>query len=332
MRIALVGGTRFIRRALLAELLSHGHEVLVVHRGEHEPAGLPQAPHLHVDRRELASRGEELWRFRPDALVDLAAATARDCEAVLDVVDERLRLLVVSSMDVYRAYASLWAAETTDALPLSEEAVLREEPPPDQRGPAPEGWDIDMSEYDKLDVERAYLTRGATVCRLPFVYGEHDYNRHEEFVLRRIRVGRPRMPIGPRAFLGSRGYAPELARGLRLALEADAGGGVFNLCEATCAPIGLWAEQIVAAAGAELELVPTPAVHLPADLALTGDVSQHLLVDATRAERRLGWVHRSPENCLERSVAWHLAHPPDAPDDDFEADDRALRAAAPPPV
>lgn len=334
MRVIVLGGTRFVGRALVAQLRAAGHEVLIVHRGEHEVAAEPGVAHVHVDRRRLVERRADLAAFGADAVIDLSAATAADTAAVLEALRTLVpvpRLVVVSSMDVYRAYASLWAGEITDAVPLTEDAALRTTPPPDQRGPAPAGWDIDMSTYDKVDVERAYLALGATVCRLPFVYGEHDANRREEFVLRRVRAGRRRMPIGPGAFLGSRGYAAELARGLRLVVEAGEAlsGEVFNLCEPTCAPIRLWAEQIVGAAGAQLELVEVPVTALPPDLALTGNVSQHLLADPGRAARRLGWVHAPAEDLVRRSVAWHLRHPPDDARDggDFSADDIALAAA-----
>jgi len=41
----------------------------------------------------------------------------------------------------------------------------------------------------------------------------------------------------------------------------------------------------------------------------------------------LGWQETDPHEALARSVAWHLANPPEDADDDFEADDRALAAA-----
>jgi len=51
-------------------------------------------------------------------------------------------------------------------------------------------------DYDKLDVEPLYLARGGTALRLSLIYGEHDRLRREEFVLRRVRAGRRRIPFG----------------------------------------------------------------------------------------------------------------------------------------
>ena len=42
MRVMVLGGTRFIGAAVVEELHANGHELLVVHRGEHEPADLPE--------------------------------------------------------------------------------------------------------------------------------------------------------------------------------------------------------------------------------------------------------------------------------------------------
>ena len=324
MRIVVLGGTRFIGRALVEELASHGHELLIVHRGRHEPEDLPESPHLHAERAELPQRAHELARFRPDAIADLAAMTAEDADAALRAAPPGARLLVASSMDVYRAFGSVWANTVTDPLPLTEESPLRSEPPAD-REDFPDGWDVDPARYEKLDVERAYLARGATVCRLPMVYGEHDYQRREEPLLRRLRAGRPRIPVGAGAWLWSRGYVRDVAAGMRLALvNGNAAGEIFNLCEPTCAPMRLWLEQILDAAGVDAELVRVPDESLPADLAITGTILQHLLVDAGKARRLLGWEHRPVDEAVARSVRWHLDNPPDKSDTNFSADDRAL--------
>jgi nucleoside-diphosphate-sugar epimerase len=70
MRIAILGGTRFIGRAVLEQLAGEGHELLVVHRGEHEPAGLTEVEHAHVDRNDGTALAAALKPFEPEALVD----------------------------------------------------------------------------------------------------------------------------------------------------------------------------------------------------------------------------------------------------------------------
>jgi nucleoside-diphosphate-sugar epimerase len=303
LRTIVLGGTRFIGLALVEELLSAGHEVVVVHRGEHEPEGLPDVEHVHVHRRALEPG--QLARLGAEALVDMSCMTADDAALALEAAGREMRLVVASSMDVYRAFGALWAETVTDAMPLTEESPLRDGPPPDREYVA-DGYDYDPREYEKLDVERAYLARGGTVCRLPMVYGPHDYKRREAIVLDRLDDGK--IPVGAGGFLWSRGYAPELARGLRLALERP--GDVFNLCEAECAPVRLWMEQIAAAAGREVEFVRVPDAELPEDLEIAGDIAQHVMAVPLKAERVLGWVHADPITCVRESVAWHLDHPP----------------------
>jgi nucleoside-diphosphate-sugar epimerase len=329
MRILILGGTRFIGLALVEDLLAAGHDVAIVHRGEHEP-DLPDAvAHIHTARRDLAAHREAIARFAPDAAVDLAAMTAADAEAALATLDPAVKLVAVSSIESYRVFDSIWAGIVTDAVPLREDAPLREGPYPALEQAVGAGWDYEPEAYDKLAVERLYLGRGATVCRLPLVYGPRDYKRREDFVLARLRAGRTRIPVGPGTFLTSRGYAPELARGLRLAAERGPAASVLNLAEAQSPTVGLWTQAILAAAGASAELVHVPEDLLPADLGLTGEIPQPWLVDSGKAARELDWVHAPWRECTEVSVRWHLTHPPGPGEAtvDFDADDIALAAA-----
>jgi NAD(P)-dependent dehydrogenase (short-subunit alcohol dehydrogenase family) len=43
VRIIILGGTRFIGRAIVEELAAAGHELLIAHRGVLEPEGMPKA-------------------------------------------------------------------------------------------------------------------------------------------------------------------------------------------------------------------------------------------------------------------------------------------------
>ena len=319
MRVIVFGGTRFIGRAIVEELAAAGHDVLVVHRGNLEPDDMPPVPHLHADRMELPANRSELAAFGPEAAVDCRALTKADSEVVLDALPSGLRLVVISSIDVYRAFGALNDERETDPVPLDEDSAVRPTRYP-YRGLMP-----GMENYDKLDVEDVYLARGATSVRLPMVYGEHDYQLREEFILRRLRAGRSRIPFGAGTWLASRAYVRDVARGVQLVLDTpDAAGHVFNLCEDRTYSMRMWSRMILDAAGSTLELVRVADDLLPDDLKPTGTMSQHIAVSAHRARLMLGWTTSDPAESLGTSVRWHLANPPPNPDPDFSADDRAL--------
>ena len=326
MRVMVLGGTRFIGAAIVEELHAHGHELLVVHRGEHAPADLPEVDHLHADRRDLPHLRGPVDEFGPEAVVDNSAFSAADAETALAAIGGDTRLLVVSSMDVYRAFGAVLAGTETDPVPVDETSPVRRERYP-YRGRVLESTDADT--YEKLDVEAAYLAREATVCRLPMVYGERDHQRREEPILRRVRAGRTRIPAGSGTWLWTRGYVRDIAAGIRLAFESDACvAEVLNLGEARTWSMGLWARHVLEAAGSEAELARVPDVLLPDDLKPLGTVAQHLLVDSSKARDLLGWTETDRHEALARSVAWHLANPPADADADFSADDGALAASA----
>lgn len=322
MRVLLIGGTVFIGRATAEELAAAGHEIAFLHRGTHEPDGLPDAVHIHVDRTEIASARDEIDAFAPDAVIDNMAMSAQDADSALEVIGGR-RLLVTSSMDVYRAYTYVMRGQAVEPVPIDETSPVRDEryPYKGQDGPRM------METYEKLDVEERYLAAGATVARLPMVYGPHDGQRREWFVLRRVRAGRESIPVGAGSWLAAKGFVRDVARGMRLALESDgARGAIFNLGETRTYPMGQWARLILEAAGSDAELVRVPDDALPEDLGLLGTIPQHLLVDSAKARRELGFTDTDPRAALRDTVAWHLANPPDGDDPGFEADDEALRS------
>ena len=323
MRVLLIGGTVFIGRAVAIELAGAGHELAFVHRGNHEPDDLPDGLHIHVDRHELGSARADLADFSPDVVLDNIALTRADAELALDVLPDGVRLAVTSSMDVYRAYTYVMRNEAAEPVPIDETSPVR-----DERYPYRGKGNPMFEDYEKLDVEEVYLGAGATVLRLPMVYGEHDGQRREEFVLRRVRAGRERIPIGSGTWLAAKGYVGDVARGVRLTLESDAARGeILNLGETRTYPMGQWAQMILDAASSEAELVRVPDDKLPDDMGLTGSIAQHLLVDSAKAREMLGWTDTDPRETLHRSVAWHLANAPEGASEDFGTDDQALAAA-----
>jgi nucleoside-diphosphate-sugar epimerase len=316
MRVIVLGGTWFVGRAITEALTRAGHAVLVAHRGISEPTDFPDAEHLHAERSAWPAHRDTFASFRPDAAVDVSAGNEAGARAALSALPCGIRLVVLSSVDVYRAYESLHSGTVTDAVPLTEESPLRVI------------RYLDGPQWENLEIEEAYRPAGATILRLGAVYGEHDYQHRFEPVLRRIRAGRTQMPIGSGDWLFSRIYAGDAARAVLAALSARQGiGECFNVTEAQTAPVRLFYEHLISAAGAGLELVRVPDEALPPDLRSSGTFSQHLLASSARASAVFRWHDTADQHVLRRAALWHLDHPPGDPSADFSADDAALTQA-----
>jgi nucleoside-diphosphate-sugar epimerase len=293
--------------------------VLIVHRGETEPPDMPKVQHLHCDRADLVAHRQDLAAFEPDAAIDCSALTRMHADGALEALPSGTRLVVISSIDVYRAFGALQEERETDPVPIDEDSPLRDYRYP-YRGKLP-----GLDDYDKLDVEDAYLAAGATALRLPMVYGEHDYQRRQEYILKRVRAGRRRIPFGSGMWLACRGYVRDIARGVRLALESAAvAGTALNLCEDRTFSIRMWSQMILEAAGSDGELVRVDDAALPEDLKATGTMPQHIAASAHRARTLLGWTTSDPFETLRTTVRWHLDNPPPDTEQDFSADDAAL--------
>ena len=322
----VLGGTWFVGRRIVERLHERGDDVLVVHRGRSAPHPWVSVGQLYTDRHELVTHAGAVRRFAPHAVVDTCAFTASDVDAVLPALPE-VPTVVLSSQDVYQAYMGLRSGRCETPVPLTEEAELRRQRYP-YRGAGPAHVPED---YDKLDVEDRWRARGATVLRLPLVYGPYDWQRREDLVLRRLRAGRRRIPIGAANLLWTRGYVDDVATGVLAALDArGVDGQTINLGETETWPLSAWFAQIIEAADVDAELVRVPDKELPADLALTAAPAQHLLISVARAQTLLDWAPGKPTERVAESVHWHLAHPPGGSTwtvGDTAADDAALAEA-----
>src|SRR5262245_64075132 len=124
MRFIVLGGTRFIGRATVEELVAHGHAVMVVHRGELEPPDLVAVEHVHTPRARLADMRDQLAAFAPDAVLDAIALTRSDAETAVAALPSTARLVVLSSVDVYRAYTGFLADQDVERVPLDEDSPV----------------------------------------------------------------------------------------------------------------------------------------------------------------------------------------------------------------
>lgn len=102
MNVLLIGGTRFIGRAIVEQLLRSRHTVTVYHRGQHEVELSGPVSHVHGDRRDYSRFQADLARLSPEAVVDVIPMNAEDTRAVVEALRGRIAASVhISSGDVY---------------------------------------------------------------------------------------------------------------------------------------------------------------------------------------------------------------------------------------
>ena len=329
MRVLVLGGTRFIGPPIVQELVDSGHEVVLFHRGHSEPERSAGADHIHGDFMNFKESLPKLLDLSPDVVLDNVPSIDKAGHGVLRFAGVAHRAVVVTSLDVYRAFAVAWGSEgdgVPEPMPLTEDSPLRARPAPDLTP------DID---FDNLDVERALLDRAGllvTVLRLPMVYGPNDPQHRLFNYLRRMDDGREAIVLDEaRAALHwSRGYVENVAAAVALAVaDPRSAGRVYNVAAPETPSEAEWVRLIGEACGWTGKIVVAPSKSLPPSMRSPLVVQQDLVVNSKRIRAELGYAERVLlDDGLRRSVAWTRANPPTDVPVDYSIEDRVLAGVA----
>jgi nucleoside-diphosphate-sugar epimerase len=322
MRILVIGGTRFMGPLAVRILSEQGHEVLVFHRGQTRsdlPRGVKE---ILGDRRSLDEHVVELQRLVPEIVLDMIPFTQQDALQVMHIFSGiAIRLVAISSQDVYRAFGRVNGKESgpLDSLPITEDSALRQNLYP-YRGETlrneddPKKWQDD---YDKILVERVVMGDAnlpATILRLPMVYGPGDYQHRLFPYLKRMDDKRPAILLDEAEadWRWTHGYVESVADAIALAVtEQRATGQIYNVGEPFPLTMAEWIALIGKIAGWQGRVVSVPHGRLPEPLRFGINAEQDMVVDSSRIRRELGYKERVDiEEALRRTIAWERANPP----------------------
>lgn len=336
MKILAIGGTGFIGRFVIRDLEQAGHSVTVFHRGTTAaPEGIAQ---IIGDRDRLSDYRDALAREKFDLVIDFVLSAERQARQFMDTLRGITgRVIVLSSMDVYRAWGVFYGLEPggLEALPVDEESAVRTRPayPPEVLENLSKVVSWADAEYDKVPVERLILGDSAlpgTVLRLPMVYGPGDYIHRFHPLLKRMDDGRAFILFAEDVaeVRTPRGYVEDVAAAIvRAAASERARGRIYNVCESQCFSELEWARKIAAATGWRGEFVILPREKTPAHLVWPYNAAQHLVVSSARIRDDLGYGEITPRGqAFERTIQWERSHPPQTVGvpSNYQAEDEAL--------
>lgn len=339
MKVLLIGGTGLTGPSAAAYLQQAGHEVTIFHRGKtRAPA---DAQEIIGDQNQLADFRRELERRRFDVVVDFITGSRAQAERLMSVFRGIAgRIVVLSSMDVYRAMGLLRGTETgpLQPLPLTEESELRSRPQyaPEELNVLRQFLAYFDGDYEKIDVEKIVLGDAqlpGTALRLPMVYGPGDYIHRFHYILKRMDDQRPFIIFSDdmAAWRTPRGFAENVGYGIALAAASEkAAGRIYNICEEESFSELEWAKKIGEAVGWKGEFIVLPRDKAPKHLIYPGRAEQHLVASSARIRQELGYREPiSREEGIRRTIPWERANPPQqvwfAPFD-YDAEDAAMRS------
>jgi nucleoside-diphosphate-sugar epimerase len=346
VRILIIGGTSFIGPHVARKLQEAGHAVTVFHRGISE-CELPQEiNHIHGDQARMGDFSSELLELSPTVVLHMVPASAQDAWTFVRTFRGiARRLVIISSIDVYRAYNRLLGIEPgpPDPVPLKEDSPLREVLYPfrDSNGaseddPEARRWGYD---YDKILVEKIVMQEPGlpgTILRLPVVYGPFDRQQRLFHHIKRMDDRRPAILLSEEhaRWRWSRAYVENVAHAITLAVTDErAARRIYNIAEQEAwTEIG-WVTEIAKITHWEGNVVTLPEHKMPQHLKQDFVWEQDLVADSSRIRRELGYEEIVPlDEGLRRTIAWERANSPSEVDEasfDYPAEDKALASVKP---
>jgi len=300
MRLLVLGGTKFLGRAVVDAALAAGHEVTLFNRGETNP--------------ELFGAAE---RLRGDLAGDLGALAERSWDAVVDLDPTQLprhtrrRAEALSGAAGFYVFVSTISVYADPSTPLDESSPVLE-PPADE----PETFDPERYGELKVGSERAVLEvfgDRAAIARPGLIVGPHDPSGRFTYWPRRLAEGggvlAPGSAEAPVQLVDARDLGAWL-----VGVAAERADGVFNATgpERPYA-LGELLVRVAAAVGGDARLVwtdeqrildagVTPWSELP--LWVPGEEWSGLMrVDVSRA-LAAGLSFRPLEETARDTLAW----------------------------
>jgi nucleoside-diphosphate-sugar epimerase len=331
MRTLVIGGTGPTGPYVLRGLLERGHQVTLLHRGVHEPDGLPDVPHLHADPFFAESLADAIGEAR----FDLVLAMYGRVEAIAQVLADRCgHLVTIGGFAAYRGWQG--------TEPLGMRVYAPEDSPLADTDPNPPHFSLKVvTAEQRLFALASGGAYRASVLRYPQVYGPRSTVPWEWAIMKRARDGRTRMILPDNGLWIVSRCAVRNAAGSLLAIVDNldaAAGNVYNCADDEQFTVGQWARLVAGLVGVELEFVGMPSELAPAALAefTTAGARPHIAVDAGKIARELGYREVvSARDALAEVVGWLRRNPvtdaeyPNYPGwFDYELEDRLIDAYA----
>lgn len=289
MKALVLGGTGFLGRFVVDELLARGHEVTLLARRAAEFGGPVEV--IRGDPADPAAIVESVAQTRPDVLLDMLHSGAHQAAAVLCAATGAV------GRTVHLSCASVYGTRPICPVDEETEAITAEAADPHTAA---------KIAADRVVLEAVDNGQPAIVLRLPHLYGPRDPRCAEWYFARRVLEGRSRIAVPDGGLhICHRGFVQNMAGGVVRALTSRrAKPGVYNLGEEKLYTLAQLARGVARALDREWDIYSVPG-HL-----WTTPYAYTSFFDLRKARAHLGYRDRMiPRDGLELTLAWLSQHP-----------------------
>lgn len=318
----VIGGTRFIGRHLVEELLDHDYDVTLFNRGTHANpfADHEGVDHVEGDRKNETDLKAAALATKPDVVFDMVAYQPSDVATAVDVFADAEAYVYVSSGSAYGA----------EHIPKREgETPLCACTPAEAADDSPETYGARKAEGDRIVFEAAEAGARAMSVRPCIVYGPYDYTERLDYWLDRVdRFDRLVVP-GDGTNVWHRAYVEDVASALRVVAERGEAGEAYNVGDRRVVTLGELIDLVADAMETTVEVVHAGPRELAAGDLSMGDFVlyrpyPHLL--STGKLSALGWSSTPLDEAMARTVDEHRTSGRDGSEHDpgREAESRVL--------
>jgi len=319
-RALVIGGTMFIGRALVEQLLARGDEVVIMHRSHGTPFG-DRVGEIQCDRNDVAAVKAALDGTRFDVIYDNVFDWTRGTSAA------QVNAAATAAVKGLRRYVF-----------TSSVAVYHPGGPYDENAPLVPADYGNAYGAQKAESERALFSLlrdralPVTTLRPTFIHGEYNPFDREAFFWDRIIAGRKIIIPGDGLRTMQFVYSRDVSRASILASEKDAAvGHAYNLANYPAITQIEFVRLLARAAGKSVDLAHVPrerieqlggnAMAPPYYFGAYLDVPP-IIALSNRAETELGFRLTPLEDGLRATFAWYSEQR--RPQPDFSWDDKAL--------
>lgn len=309
MKIAFLGGTRFIGLAAAKLAREYGHAVFLLHRGMSASEDIDSFSQILLDRRDRDDLKRAIRKISPDVLIDCFAMTQSSAKIITEAMDEieLSKTIVLSSQDVYAQFGRLNGHTFDHVEPLVTENSAKTVPKPFKGVMDHAGG----NDYDKKDVELIYSDfaknkrRNLGVLRLPAVYGFGDYQMRFSGIINFLNSGNTDVPCQQQAaWKWTHGHVNDMAYAIILLAEKLVEGiSIYNVGEAETPSMKQRTEII--AEVMRKKITWSESSKVPDELSILRKKPNDFIVDSTKIRNEIGYQEiLSAEDTYKDTVKW----------------------------